>query len=83
MVTIPIARPTQSLAGLAGKSPPCPQSCWIMNRRTSNPAANGAIAKESQTWQLVEAISIAAHSATNGRTVTASSMIPLVALALR
>ena len=55
MVRTPIARPTHSLACLLGKNEPWPQSCWIMNRRTSRPAANGASANESQTWPLREA----------------------------
>src|SRR5208337_750070 len=64
MVTIPIARPTQSLAGLAGKSPPCPQSCWIMNRRTSSPAASGAMAEGvvDGAWKGLRASDADAHS---------------------
>src|SRR5246127_1845267 len=34
-----MARPTQSFARRPGKNDPWPQSCWIMKRRTSKPAA--------------------------------------------
>ncbi len=41
-------RPIQSLVARLRKNAPCPQSCWIRNRRTRNPAAGMVIASVSQ-----------------------------------
>ena len=40
--------PTQSLAARRRKKEPCPQSCWIMKRRTRKPAAGTATSRLSQ-----------------------------------
>jgi len=45
-----MARPTQSLAALASKKAPWPQSCWIMNIRTRKTPAGKVKIRARAGW---------------------------------
>ncbi len=65
------ARPTKSLAVRDLKNEPCPQSCWMMKRRTSNPAVGIARRSVSQYLPCV-AVAMTTSNAMNGVAVVIS-----------
>ncbi len=74
MVSTPITRPTQSLAVRLRKKAPWPQSCWIMNRRTTNPAA-GTISTAAHQKPCSSANQAATHSPASGVMLTTISQM--------
>ena len=72
-VNTPRTRPIQSFSNLDRKNDPWPQSCWIMNRRTRNPAAGTVRSNAAHHRPRACAAQASTQMAASGTAVTAIS----------